>query len=107
MGLDRQALQSLSNNYRSLLNIVKVWDFRIDLLSLAMFIDNGLISSAHDNSYLFRELIAKNNGLSECVFIDWFVPSWEKFKGFDEQIICWDKSIDYLTTSIIGKPDNI
>jgi len=68
------------------LQIKKIWDFKIKLMHDIFF--EFLLNS--DEYYNIDE-IAKNDGLTERDFKDWF----QYPKPFDGQIICWNENIDY------------
>ena len=54
-------------------------------------IDNIVISDYE------RGLLAKNDGLDEDDFIDWFKCHPKKKETFKGQILCWNENINYLT----------
>jgi len=70
------------------IEIKKVWDVEMDL--------NGVFSI--NGKYIEPEqkaLLAKNDGLSEEDFFNWFMPDYNKPKEFHGQIICHNADIDY------------
>lgn len=70
--------------------VEKEWKIKFDecgVVSINGFYDYSEIVSA-DN---FMEVLARNDGLSEEDFYDWF-PTGKIFEG---QIICWNKNICY------------
>lgn len=73
------------------MQVKKTWDFEIDI--------NGVIAIGgkyyYEDDLPSYERLAGNDGLNEEDFFRWFVPDWEKFKGFDGQIICWSDKIEY------------
>ena len=67
------------------IEIVKI--FKFEIINRQIFIDGK-------GTYDF-EKIARNDGLSEADFCDWFCLSSAKKKDFVGQIICWNKHIEY------------
>lgn len=73
--------------------VEKTWEFIIDNGDYWM---NGSSVSARQII-----LIARNDGLSVPDLMDWVAPYGKK-EPAECQIICWNKSIDYFSTT--GKP---
>ena len=71
------------------LEIVKVWDIKIEGFSI--WINNKIFSVSHKSEDV--KLLAKNDGLDILDFWGWFPPTPGSF--FVGQIICWDNTINY------------
>lgn len=75
------------------IEVKKVWDVRIDLAdqyeSIFLIDDNG------DEKDVDSSIIAKNDGLTEQDFYDWFDTPKNRKEVFAGQVICWTDSIEY------------
>lgn len=81
------------------IEIKKVWDFE--------FINSTFSSEhGHDQGRWFkiedivisdyeRGVLAKNDGLNEEYFIEWFICHLKNKETFTGQIICWNENIEY------------
>lgn len=85
------------------IEIVKTWDFEIDSCGVYSIAKPGeqllyTFQALDPESEYLDDKIAANDGLSPQDFYHWFSrsPDFKKNDGFKGQIICWNKSIEYL-----------
>lgn len=74
------------------IQIKKIWDFRMNLISRPFFKING---EGLDNETV--DLLAKNDGLLLEDFKIWLTAGKPQYKSFffEGQILCWNEEINY------------
>ena len=73
------------------ITIKKIFDIYINLWQTSPV----LILNGKNQDYKTLELLAKNDGLSETDFVEWFKIHPKSKDGFTGQVICWNENIQY------------
>jgi len=72
-------------------------DIKVNIFPVK-FDDLGFVYLNDSPDYLKHDkqsILAKNDGLTNIEFMNWFFLRQKPFKGFEGQVICWDSKIEY------------
>lgn len=75
------------------IEVKKVWEIRIDLLDQYECV--YLVDKLGYPIIVEEATLAKNDGLTEQDFYDWFDTPRNRKEVFSGQIICWNENINY------------